>query len=92
MSDSQYYKQASEIYQDLREDAEQDADNIEVWDKRIDNTGCYVENMALQLCHAETNDWRQCLNEMKLFKDCWESHGNRERIGTVDKNQTDIKN
>lgn len=75
---SKYYKQAIEEYQDL-EKSDQDA-----WDERISNTGCYVENLALQLCHAETNDWRLCLGEMKLFKDCWATKGNNERVQTVD--------
>ncbi|SCV99828.1 LAFE_0B03400g1_1 [Lachancea fermentati] len=77
---SSYYQQALEEYQELSKEEEEDD-----WDTRIDKTGCYVENMALQLCHADTNDWRQCLNEMALFKKCWESKGNRERVGTVDR-------
>lgn len=76
---SKYYRDALEEYQELNKNDE------DAWDKRIDDTGCYVENMALQLCHAETNDWRQCLGEMAIFKKCWESKGNKERVGTVDK-------
>lgn len=74
---SKYYKQALEEYQEM------DQEDPDAWDKRITNTGCYVENLALQLCHAETNDWRQCLGEMKLFKECWQSKGNDHRVGTV---------
>lgn len=74
-----YYKQALEEYNDL------DKTDPDAWDKRITNTGCYVENLALQLCHAETNDWRQCLGDMKLFKECWQSKGNDKRVGTVDR-------
>ncbi|CAR30109.1 Cytochrome oxidase assembly factor 4 [Lachancea thermotolerans] len=77
--DSKYYKEALEEYKELCNDEE------DVWDKRINDTGCYVENMALQLCHADTNDWRQCLGEMALFRKCWDQKGNRERVSTVDK-------
>ncbi|CUS23091.1 LAQU0S08e01926g1_1 [Lachancea quebecensis] len=77
--DSKYYKEALEEYKELCNDDE------DAWDKRINDTGCYVENMALQLCHADTNDWRKCLGEMALFRQCWEQKGNRERVSTVDK-------
>ncbi|SCU99208.1 LAFA_0G22650g1_1 [Lachancea sp. 'fantastica'] len=77
--DSEYYKQALEEYQEL---AKEDEDE---WDSRIDKTGCYVENMALQLCHAETNDWRQCMTEMALFRQCWQNKGNSDRVSTVDR-------
>ena len=76
---SEYYKQALEEYKEVQEDEDPD-----VWDTRISKTGCYVENLALQLCHAETGDWRQCFNEMALFRKCWEKNGNREpRITAV---------
>lgn len=63
--------------------AEED-DRPDEWDQRILETGCYRENMALQLCHADKGDWRQCLSEMKAFKDCWAAHQNNERTSTVD--------
>ncbi|AQZ15091.1 COA4 (YLR218C) [Zygosaccharomyces parabailii] len=78
MPDSKYIQQAQEEYLE----AQQDPDS---WDERIFQTGCYVENMALQLCHADTGDWKQCLGEMALFRKCWEQNGNRERVKTVDK-------
>ncbi|AGO11857.1 AaceriADR089Cp [[Ashbya] aceris (nom. inval.)] len=78
--DTEYYKQALEEYETLKEETDP-----EEWDKRIAQTGCYVENMALQLCHAETGDWRSCLADMARFKSCWETQGNRERVGTVDR-------
>lgn len=78
--ESEYYKMAIEEYKEIRDD--QDPDD---WDKRITDTGCYVENMALQLCHAETGDWRQCFKEMEAFRKCWETNGNRERVQTIDR-------
>lgn len=83
---SGYYKQALEEYKEVQEDEDPDA-----WDTRISKTGCYVENLALQLCHAETGDWRQCFNEMTLFRECWEQNGNRERVSTVDVDGTTSK-
>ncbi|AMD20078.1 HCL073Cp [Eremothecium sinecaudum] len=77
---SEYYKQALEEYEELKKERDQEA-----WDKRIDNTGCYVENMALRLCHADTGDWRKCLLEMELFKNCWKEKGNVGRVHTVDR-------
>ncbi|CCK68721.1 Coa4p KNAG_0B02780 [Huiozyma naganishii CBS 8797] len=92
--ETEYYKQALEEYKELKEEQGEAAGETEGetqdgspddWDKRIDDTGCYVENMALQLCHAETGDWRQCMDDMARFRDCWEKNGNRERVSTVDK-------
>ncbi|CAI4617304.1 CCQ_1a_G0036610.mRNA.1.CDS.1 [Saccharomyces cerevisiae] len=83
---SEYYKQALEEYKEVQEDEDPDA-----WDTRISKTGCYVENLALQLCHAETGDWRQCFNEMALFRKCWEKNGNKERVSTVDVDGTTSK-
>jgi len=47
------------------------------WDKRIAQTGCAQENEALQICRYDTGDWRQCLKEMKAFRDCWTQHKNQ---------------
>ncbi|SCU92690.1 LAMI_0E11606g1_1 [Lachancea mirantina] len=76
---TKYQVEAQQEYQDLLNEAPDE------WDSRIDKTGCFAENMALQLCHADTNDWRQCLGEMASFKKCWEQKGNRERVGTIDR-------
>ncbi|QLL31624.1 hypothetical protein HG536_0B04880 [Torulaspora globosa] len=78
--ESPYYKEALDQYKELSQEEDPDA-----WDARISKTGCYVENLALQLCHAETNDWRQCLREMGFFRQCWDSKGNRDRVKTVDR-------
>lgn len=78
--ESPYYREALQEYNELKNEADPD-----VWDKRITETGCYVENLALQLCHAETNDWRQCMREMALFRKCWDAKGNRDRVHTVDR-------
>ncbi|KAJ1914505.1 hypothetical protein H4219_004752, partial [Mycoemilia scoparia] len=34
-----------------------DDDDDDEWDKRIKRTGCFKENEALLLCHADTHDW-----------------------------------
>ncbi|QLG73396.1 hypothetical protein HG535_0E04800 [Zygotorulaspora mrakii] len=80
---SKYHKQALEEYKEISQEEDPDA-----WDERISNTGCYVENLALQLCHADTGDWRQCFQEMSLFRECWSQNGNRERIDTVDRDNS----
>lgn len=67
---SKYYKEALEQYNDIIRD-----DDPDQWDERIVNTGCYMENLVLQLCHADTNDWRNCLLEMDLFRKCWLKNG-----------------
>ncbi|CCH61757.1 hypothetical protein TBLA_0F02150 [Henningerozyma blattae CBS 6284] len=77
---SKYYNDALEEYKDMVSDTEKDN-----WDTRIDDTGCYIENLALQLCHAETNDWRKCMLEMQAFRRCWEIKGNRDRVPTIDR-------
>ena len=79
-ADSDYTAQAREELAALEEEGDPDA-----WDARITDTGCYAENIALQLCHADTGDWRQCMREMQAFRECWEQHGNRERVNTVDR-------
>lgn len=59
-------------------------DEPDEWDQRILKTGCYEENLALQLCHADEGDWRKCLGEMETFRKCWDQHKNNERTLTVD--------
>ncbi|CAH2355079.1 cytochrome oxidase assembly factor 4 [[Candida] railenensis] len=60
-----------------------DDDQPDEWDQRIINTGCHEENLKLQLCHADTGDWRKCLEEMAAFRKCWEVNNNNERTKTV---------
>lgn len=81
---SDYLKQAQDIYAEEQQELKS-AEDEDQWDKRINNTGCYVENLALQLCHADTNDWRECLGEMQAFKECWQQNGNNDRVNTVNK-------
>ncbi|KAG5418099.1 hypothetical protein I9W82_004428 [Candida metapsilosis] len=45
-----------------------DDDEPDEWDRRIMDTGCHQENLKLQLCHADTGDWRKCLKEMQAFR------------------------
>ncbi|KAG0675053.1 hypothetical protein C6P40_001950 [Pichia californica] len=59
-------------------------DQPDEWDKRIISTGCAEENLKLQLCHYDTNDWRKCTQEMDAFRKCWDSHNNNLRTHTVD--------
>ncbi|KAI8986001.1 hypothetical protein BDB01DRAFT_720944 [Pilobolus umbonatus] len=47
-------------------DSEEDPYNT-----RIEKTGCYQENEALQLCFYDTKDWRQCKKEMQAFRACF---------------------
>ncbi|CCC70446.1 hypothetical protein NCAS_0E03760 [Naumovozyma castellii] len=82
---SRYYKEALEEFKEAQRENEQEDESPDEWDQRITDTGCYVENLALQLCHAETNDWRQCFKEMEFFRQCWDSKGNNERVNTVDR-------
>lgn len=78
VEDSHYYEEAKDQYRDALEDADQ-------WDERIARTGCYIENAVLQLCHAETGDWRQCAFEMQLLRDCWQQRATRsEQAGDID--------
>ena len=65
-----------------------DDDEPDEWDKRIMDTGCHQENLKLQLCHADTGDWRKCLKEMQAFRACWERNKNNERTSTVDNTET----
>lgn len=60
-----------------------DDDAPDEWDQRIMDTGCHEENLKLQLCHADTGDWRKCLKEMLEFKTCWDKNKNNERTHTV---------
>lgn len=59
-------------------------DQPDEWDQRIMDTGCHEENLKLQLCHADTGDWRKCTEEMKAFQRCWAANKNNERTKTVD--------
>ncbi|KAI8329589.1 hypothetical protein BD560DRAFT_293556, partial [Blakeslea trispora] len=41
------------------------------YNARIEKTGCYKENEALQLCFYDKKDWRLCQEEMKAFRACF---------------------
>lgn len=62
------------------------------WDARIALTGCFKENERLQICRYDTGDWRQCVNEMKAFRECWERHKNNARVSTIDISLNEISN
>lgn len=40
----------------------------------VDLTGCREENDAVLLCYAAKHDWRQCREELAVFKDCFEKY------------------
>jgi cytochrome c oxidase assembly factor 4 len=69
--------------------SDDDDDTPDEWDQRIIATGCATENMALQLCHYDTGDWRQCMAEMTAFRECWANYSNNERTHTVDNDPKD---
>lgn len=71
--------------------ATNDDNVVDEWDERIEKTGCAEENERLLICHYDKQDWRQCLPEMEAFRKCWASHGNAERVHTVDVDEKDIK-
>ncbi|KAF2761146.1 hypothetical protein EJ05DRAFT_497704 [Pseudovirgaria hyperparasitica] len=64
--------------------AMKDDDDADEWDKRIDNTGCAVENARMTDCYYEKKDWRACKAEMDAFRKCWAKHGNDQRTATKD--------
>lgn len=65
-------------------------DDPDEWDQRILKTGCYDENLLLQLCHADKGDWRKCLGEMEAFRKCWDAQKNNARTLTVDNENTSL--
>ncbi|KAF9137872.1 hypothetical protein BG015_002584 [Linnemannia schmuckeri] len=58
-----------------KEEKEEEEEEDE-YEKRIERTGCAVENEALQLCYAEKHDWRACKDAMEAFRECWKRNGN----------------
>ncbi|KAG0069506.1 hypothetical protein BGZ89_002731 [Linnemannia elongata] len=58
------------------EEEEEEEEEEDEYEKRIERTGCAVENEALQLCYAEKHDWRACKDAMQAFRDCWKRNGN----------------
>ncbi|KAF9536882.1 hypothetical protein EC957_009500 [Mortierella hygrophila] len=58
------------------EEEEEEEEEEDEYEKRIERTGCAVENEALQLCYAEKHDWRACKDAMEAFRDCWKRNGN----------------
>ncbi|CAH2446883.1 Cytochrome c oxidase organization component [Komagataella phaffii CBS 7435] len=65
-------------------------DEPDEWDQRINKTGCAEENLQLQLCHADTGDWRKCINEMNAFRECWDKFNNNQRTQTKNNNLKDF--
>ncbi|KAF2661206.1 hypothetical protein K491DRAFT_687685 [Lophiostoma macrostomum CBS 122681] len=61
-----------------------DDDEPDDWDKRIFSTGCADENAKLTDCYYEKKDWRACKQEMEIFRECWQRHGNDKRVDAKD--------
>ncbi|KAJ2309102.1 hypothetical protein IWW52_005793, partial [Coemansia sp. RSA 2704] len=55
-----------------------DNEDEDEWDRRIRRTGCFAENEAVLICHADSNDWRKCLRELDAFKKCMQAHNNAQ--------------
>ncbi|KAF2771175.1 hypothetical protein EJ03DRAFT_372917 [Teratosphaeria nubilosa] len=64
--------------------AVEDDDEPDDWDKRIFSTGCADENATLNNCFFEKKDWRACKNEMEAFKQCWKRQSNDQRTDQKD--------
>ncbi|KAK5827217.1 hypothetical protein F5H01DRAFT_287341 [Linnemannia elongata] len=62
--------------EEKEEEEEEEEEEEDEYEKRIERTGCAVENEALQLCYAEKHDWRACKDAMQAFRDCWKRNGN----------------
>ena len=86
IEESKYYAEALEQYEETKANAKQ-LEGLGDYDKRIFNTGCYLQNLILHFCHADTGDWRKCAAEMKWFKTCWEKNDNPQRTFQNDKPQ-----
>lgn len=65
----------------------EDDDAPDEWDQRIIDTGCAKENLALQLCQADSRDWRKCAKEMQAFRKCWQKNENDKRTKTVENDE-----
>lgn len=42
------------------------------------------ENAKLTDCYYDKKDWRGCKQEMEIFRQCWQRHGNNKRTATKD--------
>ncbi|KAA8615485.1 CHCH domain-containing protein [Pyrenophora tritici-repentis] len=42
------------------------------------------ENAKLTDCYYEKKDWRACKQEMEIFRQCWQRHGNDKRTASKD--------
>lgn len=83
-----YLDQPLNLSRNMSNDIDDEPDE---WDQRILKTGCYEENLALQLCHADRGDWRKCLGEMEAFRKCWDLNKNNDRTKTVNKSNEETK-
>ncbi|QOU18130.1 hypothetical protein BRETT_005190 [Brettanomyces bruxellensis] len=83
-------EEEEEEEEDNDDDDDDDDDEPDEWDQRIEKTGCAKENLALQLCHYDTGDWRKCIDEMNAFRKCWSEHQNNERTHVKDNDISDF--
>ncbi|KAI9317886.1 hypothetical protein BX666DRAFT_1856543 [Dichotomocladium elegans] len=52
----------------------QPSEEEDPYNARIERTGCAQENEDLQLCFYDKKDWRLCKEEMKRFRECFQSN------------------
>lgn len=62
----------------------------ESFDDPIESTGCNAENEAVILCFDRTKDWRDCVKELKAFKDCFENYQKNREKQIVEKLQKQL--
>ncbi|RWS04135.1 cytochrome c oxidase assembly factor 4-like protein [Dinothrombium tinctorium] len=55
-------------------DADAGTDDDDPFDARIKKTGCYRHHIQVQECMFEHRDWRQCQQQLKLFKQCMDRY------------------
>ena len=53
------------------ESSKEDEEERDPYELRIERSGCAAYHYQLQECYFEhNNDWRQCQQQMKAFRDC----------------------
>jgi cytochrome c oxidase assembly factor 4 len=58
---------------------EQVSDDYEdPYDTRLKNSGCFSEHTMLQDCHYNNRDFRMCIKEMQLLKECWKKNNKHQ--------------
>ncbi|XP_018904246.1 uncharacterized protein [Bemisia tabaci] len=55
----------------MSDEDHEDSDPVE---KMLKQAGCLELHYKIQMCIADTKDWRKCQNEVKDFKECMEKY------------------